>query len=128
VDAAGEREAAGIEVELPSGAELARCRQFVRLCTTMAALADAAMAVAAKRDAVPIAELYDMLRDPRADADAAVRLLNKEIGMLAELDEERGEMRYLIWRRGAPVAVTREGLMLAAIHLVTVRSILDCPV
>jgi hypothetical protein len=128
VDAVGERKAAEMEVDLPRGAELAKCRQFVRLCMTMMALADAAMAVAAKRDAVPIAELYDLLRDPRADADVAVRLLNREVGMLAELDEERGEMRYLVWRRGAPVAATREGLMQIAIHLVAVRSILDCPV
>jgi hypothetical protein len=56
----------------------------------------------------------------------AVRLLNKEIGELAELDEERGEMKYVVVRRGALVAVMREGLMQIALHLSTVRSILGC--
>jgi len=121
-------------VDRLTGQDIAKCREYMRLCIVSAGLADALAAIARRRDAVPLAELYDDVVAAGSafasvlakNRDLVTYLLNSTVKYLLEFDEGRGEAKHVVLRGLDPIAVTKEGLLLMAAHLDTARAFLGC--
>jgi len=93
--------------------EWAKCRQILRLCVASAMLVDLAEDLASKHEELPLAELYNAIERVHVELrDVTLRLLNDIVQRITKAEvEDSDEMKYFIYVRLAPVAVTREGLL-----------------
>jgi hypothetical protein len=109
-------------------AEYAKCREFLRFCVTLQLLIDA---VASVRIDISIAELYDLLKDNeilRRNQDLARLILRNTIEHLVNVDENLGEAKYVITRRGVPVYITAAGVAELVAYLSTLHAISGCQI
>ena len=104
--------------------ERVKCMKLMRICRSLEELTFSVSSI--DRDYISVAELYDQLRDVFKAFAEALDLLNDGIKHLAELDEMLGEMKHTVKRRGAPVAITRDGLVYLSSYFSSLHGILGC--